>query len=129
MAACIECVERRRDEADRIEQISRATLPLLEEIRDHMQNQNRVNRAIAELDALRAEMNELGQTYDLVTELTQSSQMNRFTADRRIQAERVAGMEKQKRQVTRDLENVSGVAAAAGRFFPADERSCRSAAR
>jgi hypothetical protein len=116
MSRCMESIERRRNEADRIEEISRATLPLLEEIRDHVQNQQRVNRAIAELDALRAKMNEFGQTYELVTELTQSSQMDRFTADRRIQAEKVNGIEKQRRQVARDIENVRGVMNAAGDF-------------
>jgi hypothetical protein len=116
MSECMESIERRRSEAERIEEISRETLPLLEEIRDHVQNQQRVNRAIAELDVLRAKMNEFGQTYELVTELTQSSQLDRFTADRRIQAEKVNGIEKQRRQVARDIENVRGVMNAAGDF-------------
>ena len=113
---CLTSIEKRRAEASEIEKITRATLPLLEEIRDHVQNQQRVNRAIAELDALRAKMNEFGQTYDLVTELTQSTQMDRFTADRRIHAEKVEGIEKQRRQVARDLENVRGVMVAARDF-------------
>ena len=138
LGQCMESIDRRRNEADRIGEISRSTLPLLEEIRDHIQNQHRVNRAIAELDALRARMNEFGQTYDLVTELTQSTQMDRFTADRRIQAEKVEGVEKQRRQVERDLENVRGVMVAAGDFsrlmaeiielFEGEQRQRRTAA-
>ena len=101
-----------RDEAEKIEQISRETLPLLEEIRDHIDDQRRVNRAIGEIDGLRARMNGLGATYDLITELTQSSQLDRFNADRRISASGVEGIERQRMQVARDVENVRGVMAA-----------------
>jgi hypothetical protein len=113
---CIELLEKRREEARRIEQISRRTLPLLEEIRDHLEDQHRVNRAIGQLDGLRAQMNDLGPTYDLVTELTQSSQLRRFEADRKISAAKLDGTEKQRRQVDRDVENVRGVAEAAADF-------------
>ena len=115
-AECIALLERRREEATEIEQISRQTLPLLEEIRDHLADQPRVNRAIGEIDGLRAKMNRLGPTYDLVTELTQSSQLKRFEADRRISAAKLDGAEKQRRQIERDIENVRGVADAAGEF-------------
>jgi len=115
-AECIDCLEKRRDEAKRIEQISGKTLPLLEEIRDHIDDQPRVNRAIGEVDGLRARMNELGATYDLVTELTQSTQFKRFQDDRKISAAKLGGLERQRRQVCRDIENVRGVAEAAADF-------------
>ena len=113
---CLELLEKRREEAGQIERISRQTLPLLEEIRDHVGEHGRVNRAIGEIDGLRAKMNELGPTYDLVTELTQSSQLKRYEADRKISAAKVDGTEKQRRQVMRDVENVRGVAEAALEF-------------
>lgn len=109
-------LRKRRAEAREVEQISAQTLPLLEEIRDHVEDQPRVNRAIARLDALRAKMNELGPTYDLVTELTQRSQLDRFEADRRIRMARLDPVEKQRRQVNRDIANVRGVLEAARRF-------------
>ena len=113
---CIDCLEKRRDEASRIERISRRTLPCLEEIRDHIDDQRRVNRAIGKIDGLRSAMNVLGATYDLITELTQSSQLKRFEADRKISAAKVAGLDRQRRQVGRDIENVRGVMEAAGEF-------------
>jgi hypothetical protein len=113
---CIELLAKRRDEAKQIEQISRQTQPLLEEIRDHLDDQRRVNRAIGEIDGLRARMNELGPTYDLITELTQSSQLKRFEEDRKISSAKVDGTEKQRRQVARDVENVRGIADAAAEF-------------
>ena len=113
---CIELLERRRDEAKAIERSSQQTLPLLEEIRDHNSDQSRVNQAIGRIDALRAKMNELGATYDLITELTQSTQLKRFEADRRLSASKLSGAERQCRQVARDVENVRGVTEAAAEF-------------
>jgi hypothetical protein len=111
------CLQRREAEASTIEQICRDTLPLLEEIRDHVDDQPRVNRAITRVDALRSRMNELGATYDLVTQLTQSSELERFKADRRLgAATALDGNERQRRQVTRDLENVRAVLEAAQDF-------------
>ena len=116
VGSCLELLKLRREEAKRIVEISHQTLPLLEEIVDHIDDQRRVNRAIGEIDGLRAQMNELGATYDLVTELTQASQLKRFEEDRKISSAKVDGKDKQKRQVARDLENVRGVAEAAEDF-------------
>src|SRR4051812_34093776 len=50
---CLALLKKRREEGKQIGQISGKTLPLLEEVRDHIQNQSRVNRAIGEIDGLR----------------------------------------------------------------------------
>jgi hypothetical protein len=112
----VRCLQRRREEARQIEQVSQQTLPLLEDIRDHIDDQLRVNRLIASVDALRARMNELGATYDLVTQLTQHTEFERFKTDRRICASKASGTELQRKQVERDIENVRGVMNAAGDF-------------
>ncbi|HEX4794094.1 MAG TPA: 6-hydroxymethylpterin diphosphokinase MptE-like protein [Humisphaera sp.] len=114
--AAIDCLRRRCGEAREIERISRQTLPLLEEIRDHNGDQTRVNRAIASIDTLRARMNELGPCYDLVTQLTQNTEFERFKTDRRIAASKACGVELQKKQVDRDIGNVRGVMNAAADF-------------
>jgi hypothetical protein len=111
------CLNRREEEAQTIERICRDTLPLLEEIRDHVDDQGRVNRAISRIDSLRARMNELGATYDLITQLTQSSELERFKADRRLgAAKELDGNERQRRQVQRDIDNVRAVSEAARDF-------------
>ena len=111
------CLRRREEEAAKIEEICRETLPLLEEIREHVGDQPRVNRAISAVDALRARMNDLGATYDLVTQLTQSSELSRFKADRQLAASKdLDADERQRRQVARDVENVRAVADAADDF-------------
>ncbi len=106
---CAQCLRSRRDEALRIEKISRQTLPLLEEVRDHITDQSRVNRAIARIDALRSQMAQLGQCYSLVMQLTQSTEMSRFRSDRSIAAAKLTGVERQRRQADRDVANVRAV--------------------
>jgi hypothetical protein len=113
---CRQSILRRRDEAVQIEQISLTTLPLLEEIHDHLEDQPRVNRAIAAVDELRARMDALGRTYDQVMQLTQQSELRRFEHDRRLAASRMQGADRQKRQIERDIENVRAVVTAAGAF-------------
>lgn len=113
---CIESLQHRRNEAREIERISRQTLPLLEEIRDHLDDQARVNRAIARIDELRAKMDQFGRTYDLVTQLTQQTELRRFEHDRKLAASKVDGTERQRRQVSRDIDNVRAMIDAAAEF-------------
>lgn len=113
---CLLCLDRRLEDAARIAEISRETLPLLEEIRDHLQEQSRVNQAIARIDVLRNRMNELGRSYDLIMQLTQSTEMRRFEADRLLAASKLSGAGKQRRQVMRDIDNVQAVIEAAEGF-------------
>jgi hypothetical protein len=114
---CVASLQGRREEARQIEMISQDTLPLLEEIRDHVEDQRRVNQAIARIDALRARMDALGATYDLVTQLTQQTELARFQRDRQINADKkLTGTALQRKQIERDIENVRAVENAAREF-------------
>ena len=113
---CIASLRLRQSEAAEIARISHATLPLLQTIADHLDDQPCVNQAIADIDQLRTEMNVHGRTYSLVVQLTQETEMKRFTADRKIAATQLSGTDRQREQVLRDLENVKAVAAAATEF-------------
>ena len=113
---CILSLLQRKTEGAEIERISRETLPLLEEIRDSVGDQAKVNRLIAKIDQLRGQMNGFGRTYDLATQLTQSTELQRFKADRKIAAAKLSGEERQRQQVGRDIDNVRGVADAAKEF-------------
>jgi hypothetical protein len=113
---CIACLERRHDEAAEVEAISRDTMALLEEVRDYLSDQGRVNRLIAQIDVLRARMNTFGRTYDLIMQLSQLTELARFHADRKITASRIDGAERQRRQLMRDIQNVRGVCDAAREF-------------
>jgi hypothetical protein len=112
----IQSLQNRRAEAAAIESIGRKTLPLLEALRDNIEDQNRVNRLIAEIDLLRNQMNEHGRSYDLLMQMAQNTELQRFHADRRIAAARLRGVELQKHQVNRDIDNVRGVIQASEDF-------------
>ena len=116
LSECALSLRNRLDEAMQIEQIGRDTMPLLEEIRDYLDDQPRVNRAISRIDILRAKMNEMHEAYHLITQLTQKTELNRFQADRKIGAAKLDANEKQRRQVQRDIDNVQGVIDAAIEF-------------
>jgi hypothetical protein len=113
---CAGSLRKRDDEAAEIESIAIQTLPLLESIRDKISDQHHVNRTIALVDALRVRVSGLSVCYGLIMQLTQSTELTRFKADRKISAEHLEGVDLQRRQVERDIENVQAVIAAAGEF-------------
>ncbi len=113
---CIASLQCRKSEAADIISISRKTMDLLEQVRDCIEQQDRVTKLIAQIDRLRRQMNERGRTYDLVMQMGQSSELRRFAADRKIAAARLRGVELQRHQVTRDIDNVRGVMQAAEDF-------------
>ena len=111
-----DCLLKRQIESRRIEEIARQTLPLLSEMRDGLDDQARVNRLIAKVDQLRVKMDAYGQTYDLVTQLTQQTELDRFHSDRKLAASRLSGLDRQRHQLDRDIANVEAVIEAAGEF-------------
>jgi hypothetical protein len=119
LGLCRESILLRKKEAGEIERISRETLPLLEEIRDNLSDQRRVNRAIAQVDELRAKMDGFGRTYDQVMQFSQQTELKRFERDRLLAAARLEGFDRQKSQVERDIENVRAVIGAAEIFSQA----------
>jgi hypothetical protein len=113
---CVASLRKRAEESRRIAEISRQTLPLVQEIADHLHDQPRVNRVIARIDQLRAQMGELGRTYDQVTQLTQETELERFRRDRLVAASKAKGEKRQKLQVERDIGNVRAMIEAAAAF-------------
>lgn len=61
-------------------------------------------------------MDDFGRTYDQVMQFSQQSELRRFERDRLLAAVRLEGMDRQKWQVERDIENVRAVIAAAEAF-------------
>jgi hypothetical protein len=113
---CIDSLRQRIEEARRIAEISRQTLPMVQEIADHLDNQPRVNRLIARIDQLRAQMTELGRTYDQITQLKQETELQRFKRDRLVAASRAKGEKRQRLQVERDIDHVRALIEAAAAF-------------
>jgi hypothetical protein len=116
VADAVRCLEARRAEAEQIRQVAKETLPLLTEVREHLEDQGRVNRLIARIDVLRARMFQLNDCYELVTQLNSRMEFQRFQSDRQTAASKAAGTELQRRQLARDIANVQAVMDAAGDF-------------
>jgi hypothetical protein len=113
---CRLSLSRRIDEARQVEQVGQETLPLLREVKENLRDQPKVNQLIARIDALRARMTLLNNCYEIVTQLTQQTELHRFQSDRRLAASKASGVDRQRRQLERDIRNVEGIIAAAGQF-------------
>ena len=111
-----EHLRKRREEALMMKSISQQTLPLLEGLVDGLNDQAKVNRTIAKIDGLRAKMLEVNDCYEVATQLTQQAELARFRRDRELSASKAQGVEKQRLQLLRDVENVKGVIEAAEEF-------------
>jgi GH25 family lysozyme M1 (1,4-beta-N-acetylmuramidase) len=61
-------------------------------------------------------MDVFGRTYEQVMQFSQQSELKRFERDRRLAAARLEGIDRQKWQLDRDIENVKAVSAAARAF-------------
>jgi hypothetical protein len=116
MREAIASLRNRVEESLQIEEIGQQTLPLLEEIRDHVNDQQRVNLAITRIDAIRKKLIDVDHCYRLITSMTQSSELQRFQADARIAASKLEGIDLQRRQVQRDIDNVKAVMDASAEF-------------
>lgn len=107
----------RKAEAVEIARIAEQTLVLLEEIHECIDDQPQVNRLIARIDSLRSRMNELGPCYDLISQMTQTTELQRFRADRQIiGARNLDARARQKQQLDRDINNVRNMLSAAKEF-------------
>ncbi len=62
-------------------------------------------------------MDAFGRTYDQVMQFSQQTELKRFERDRLLAAARLEGIERQKWQVERDMENVRAVDRRAAELF------------
>jgi hypothetical protein len=75
-----------------------------------------VNHLIAQIDSLRAKMLQLNDCYELITALSQQSELERFRHDRQLAASRATGLDRQKGQLKRDIANVKSLLDATAAF-------------
>jgi hypothetical protein len=109
-----ECLRNRIAECDEIRSISAETLTLLEELKRAGSDPIAANRVLARIDQQRVRIAALESCYNLVTQMTQRTELRRFQADRRIEASSASEQERQSQRIERDLENVRAIDRAAG---------------
>lgn len=103
-----------RREVGALERLSAATASRLREMLDHQRDQARVNHLIEQVHATRAEVERLPRARGLTDRLNQVGVFRRVRADRALQlADKLDPMERQRRQIERDLSNTSWLAEAA----------------
>jgi hypothetical protein len=106
----LEAIRRRIEETRHIRQVCDESVELLERMRAVIADAGRAQPIFARIEALRGEIDEHPRPYRLVMTVGQIDQLRRFQADRRIGAAGLDGVEKQRRQIERDLEYIRGLA-------------------
>jgi len=122
-----------RKDVWRIAEASRTTAVLLSEMSEHHADQSRVNRLIKKVYAARDEVLGLEPAFTAVQLLDQKGGLNRIRADRALGLDAaLTPLERQRRQIERDVENVRSLAAAAddlGQILDEEVRALDGAAR
>ena len=113
-AGALEQLRTVRQQAFRIEQISRDTADLLEKIAQLSHDSHRVNQLVERIQRLRDEVLACEPGYQLVQHLNQTGSLNRLKDDRLIALDPSASKrDEQHRRGQRDLRNVRWLADAA----------------
>lgn len=109
-----ERVRRVRQDVWRIAEHSRRAAKLIGEMLEWQQDQSRVNRLIAQAHTLGEEVAALRPAFALVQHLNQAGSLKRVRADREIALARsLPPIERQRKELERDLSNVQWLAEAA----------------
>ncbi len=110
----IERLGKVRRDAGRVAILSRQAAGILRAMEEHHDDQKRVNRLIERVQRLRDEVESLEPAYGLVHFLNQTGTLKRFKADRALAlAPDLGPLERQRRQIERDIVNVEWLAEAA----------------
>lgn len=101
-------LRQRRREVKQIEAASSETLPLLKEMLERQRDRDRMRTLFQRLEKKRRKVGELGDAFALVNYLNQLGAFKRQRADRAIRVDVAEGeaLEKQRRQLERDRQNV-----------------------
>ncbi len=98
----------------RIGELSRRAGVHLSEAAEHHQDQSRVNNLIGKLEGLRTQVKGIEPGWTIVQLLNQTGSFKRMRADRTLAVdESLEAMERQRRQIARDAQNVQWLADAA----------------
>lgn len=103
-----------RQDVWKIAEHSRRAQGLLKEMLEHHSDQKRVNALIGRIDKVREEAESLEPAFGMVMHLNQTGTLKRAREDRRLGLEEaLTPMQRQRRQIERDLMNVGWLAEAA----------------
>lgn len=99
-------------EVIQIERLTRATIPLLHQLREHRRDRGRCDRLFEQIDRNRRRVEGIGDTFNLVSSLNTLGAFKRSRADRAIEHAGDDTDRRQELQIERDLENLDWLAQA-----------------
>jgi hypothetical protein len=106
-------ISRRIEDVTVFRDRSKECVAILREMMQLTDRPAEFNRRLARVDDLRAQIARQEQTYQLVSQMAPLAELRRLSADRRLNADVIAGIEKAKRQLVRDIEYVEAMKEAA----------------
>lgn len=109
LAATTDEVRNRIAEIEKIDGICEEMLRLLEELETLTDDPPRFNRRLVRVDELRSIVTRSYRAFHIVNSATQMAELQRYAADRKIEAAGDNGAERAKRQLARDKGFVGGV--------------------
>ena len=110
LAAGREAIARRREELAAFRRNCRQTAELLGKLQKLTDKPAEFNRRLRRVEELRRKvLGEQGTILRMVTDMSQLAELRKFSADRRLELDRLDGVEKVRRQLGRDAEFVKGL--------------------
>ncbi len=97
------------DAIHELRSISEQTVDLITEMQDLVDNQPELNRRMIRLDELRIQVRYREDIYHLVRMVSQTAELTRHRMDRSLEIDALTGIERQRRQLQRDVAYVSEI--------------------
>jgi hypothetical protein len=92
------------------------TMPLLEEMLAHQEDAERMNRLFVAVDRARARVGNDPQTFEMICLLNTIGELRRFQADLGVKGTKADSLDRQCRQLTRDMDYVANLKVGAERL-------------
>jgi hypothetical protein len=107
----------RRQSADDMKQTCEATIPFLQQMIEHQSDESQMNHLFTEVDALRAKVGRDPLTFEMVCHLNTIGELRRFQADLLVKNTVKDSLDRQKRQLLRDIDYVENLKIGADRLL------------
>ncbi len=113
----IRALEKRRGAAREMIETCEATVPLLKEMMECQEDGGKMDRLFVEVDRLRSTVGNDSATFEMVCYLNTIGELRRFQADLGVKNEKEGSLERQRRQLMRDVEYVGDLKVGAERLL------------
>ena len=110
-------LQARRAEGVAMKETCENTMPLLQEMLDHQDDADRMNHLFVAVDRARARVGSDPDTFEMICLLNTIGELRRFSADLGVKGAKTGSLDRQRRQLTRDMEYVAALKVGAERLI------------